>query len=40
VKNAADLNRTVVRSEYGIFEIPELELTIPPKSSSGGFFYF
>uniref|UniRef100_A0A914LHU0 Zinc finger ZPR1-type domain-containing protein n=1 Tax=Meloidogyne incognita TaxID=6306 RepID=A0A914LHU0_MELIC len=35
VKNAADLNRTVVRSEYGIFEIPELELTIPPKSSSG-----
>ncbi|KAF7634915.1 hypothetical protein Mgra_00005657 [Meloidogyne graminicola] len=30
-----DLNRTVVRSEYGIFEIPELELTIPPKSSSG-----
>ncbi|KAL7074211.1 hypothetical protein ACQ4LE_006484 [Meloidogyne hapla] len=35
VRNAADLNRTVVRSEYGVFEIPELELTIPPKSSTG-----
>ena len=35
VKDQKDLNRTVVRSEYGMFEIPEIELTIPPKSNSG-----
>lgn len=36
VKTKEDLNRTVVRSEYGVFEIPEIELTIPPKTTSGG----
>ncbi|KAI3420385.1 hypothetical protein GPALN_003686 [Globodera pallida] len=36
VQKPDDLNRTIVRSEYGNIEIPELELTIPANSASGG----
>ncbi|KAL3072664.1 hypothetical protein niasHS_017638 [Heterodera schachtii] len=35
VQKPEDLNRTIVRSEYGTIQIPELELTIPAKSRSG-----
>ncbi|KAI1720808.1 ZPR1 zinc-finger domain-containing protein [Ditylenchus destructor] len=35
VKQSADLNRTVVKSEYASIEIPEVELTIPSKSQPG-----
>uniref|UniRef100_A0A915PQZ4 Zinc finger ZPR1-type domain-containing protein n=1 Tax=Setaria digitata TaxID=48799 RepID=A0A915PQZ4_9BILA len=35
VKNSADFNRQVIKSEYAEVEIKELELTIPSKSQAG-----
>lgn len=38
VSIAADLNRSVVKSEYATLEVPELELSIPARSQPGGEF--
>lgn len=40
VKEPSDLNRTVVKSDVASIEIPEVELTILPKSQPGGIFPF
>lgn len=36
VKEPADLNRTVVKSEYASIQVPELDLEVPFNSQPGG----
>ena len=35
VNNETDLNRQVIKSEFGVIRIPDLELEIPPESQKG-----
>ena len=36
LKSAEDMNRTVVKSEYAVISVPELELEIPNTAKKAG----